>query len=225
MDATFFRRACWSRVFWLISGAVGAHRQSIRTGIVIASGQISWAGAIRLAIIMPAYDSVIRGGVDMRRAGDQRDAAEMLTTDIRLPVEVGRFVVYLQEVVDPVKSNLKCRIRIRLHYSGANRLRNLIGDRDARRNLVAARHDQHQLRLSAAMRRTNGGAWNVTARGSAEIDPQRELLPEAMSRQMNAERDKRASSWKRKASNRDRLLQAEGGKQSEFESRRRCAIA
>jgi regulator of protease activity HflC (stomatin/prohibitin superfamily) len=93
-------------------------------------------------------------------------------------------------------------------------LRNLIGDRTLDETLVARDMINTNLRhvLDEA---TNGWGVKVTRVEVQKIDPPRDIT-EAMSRQMKAERDKRASILEAEGFKQSQILQAEGVKQSEI---------
>src|SRR5262249_21698126 len=93
-------------------------------------------------------------------------------------------------------------------------LRNLIGDRTLDETLVARDMINTNLRhvLDEA---TNNWGVKVTRVEVQKIDPPRDIT-EAMSRQMKAERDKRAAVLEADGIKQSQILQAEGFKQSEI---------
>jgi len=93
-------------------------------------------------------------------------------------------------------------------------LRNLIGDRTLDETLVARDMINTNLRevLDEA---TNGWGVKVTRVEVQKIEPPRDIT-DAMSRQMKAEREKRAAVLEAEGIKQSQILQAEGKKQSEI---------
>src|SRR6266478_5154959 len=163
-----------------------------------------------LAIIMPLTDSVIR--VDMREQVISVPPQKLITKD-NVTVEVDAVVYY--KVVDPVKSQFEVQdFGYACTTLAQTNLRNLIGDRTLDETLVARDMINTNLRhvLDEA---TNGWGVKVTRVEVQKIDPPRDIT-EAMSRQMKAERDKRASILEAEGFKQSQILQAEGVKQSEI---------
>jgi len=179
-------------------------------GIVMRLGKFHGLVPSGLAIIMPLTDSVIR--VDMREQVISVPPQKLITKD-NVTVEVDAVVFY--KVVDPVKSQFEVQdFGYACTTLAQTNLRNLIGDRTLDETLVARDMINTNLRL-VLDEATNGWGVKVTRVEVQKIDPPRDIT-EAMSRQMKAERDKRASILEAEGFKQSQILQAEGVKQSEI---------
>jgi regulator of protease activity HflC (stomatin/prohibitin superfamily) len=179
-------------------------------GIVMRMGKYHNLVSSGLTIIMPLTDSIIR--VDMREQVISVPPQKLITKD-NVTVEVDAVVYY--KVVDPVKSQFEVQdFGYACTTLAQTNLRNLIGDRTLDETLVARDMINTNLRhvLDEA---TNGWGVKVTRVEVQKIDPPRDIT-EAMSRQMKAERDKRASILEAEGFKQSQILQAEGVKQSEI---------
>jgi regulator of protease activity HflC (stomatin/prohibitin superfamily) len=213
MDATFFLPILL--VAALIFGLVLLARSArivnqYEKGIVMRLGKFHGLVPSGLAIIMPLTDSVIR--VDMREQVISVPPQKLITKD-NVTVEVDAVVYY--KVVDPVKSQFEVQdFGYACTTLAQTNLRNLIGDRTLDETLVARDMINTNLRhvLDEA---TNGWGVKVTRVEVQKIDPPKDIT-EAMSRQMKAERDKRASVLEAEGFKQSQILQAEGVKQSEI---------
>jgi regulator of protease activity HflC (stomatin/prohibitin superfamily) len=203
MDATFFLPILLvaALIFGLILLARSARIvNQYEKGIVMRLGKFHGLVPSGLAIIMPLTDSVIR--VDMREQV------------ISVPPQKVDAVVYYK-VVDPVKSQFEVQdFGYACTTLAQTNLRNLIGDRTLDETLVARDMINSNLRL-VLDEATNGWGVKVTRVEVQKIDPPRDIT-EAMSRQMKAERDKRASILEAEGFKQSQILQAEGVKQSEI---------
>src|SRR5437773_6281401 len=213
MDATFFVPVLLiaALLFGLILLARSARIvNQYEKGIVMRLGKFHGLVPSGLAIIMPLTDSVIR--VDMREQVISVPPQKLITKD-NVTVEVDAVVYY--KVVDPVKSQFEVQdFGYACTTLAQTNLRNLIGDRTLDETLVARDMINTHLRhvLDEA---TNGWGVKVTRVEVQKIDPPRDIT-EAMSRQMKAERDKRASILEAEGFKQSQILQAEGVKQSEI---------
>lgn len=213
MDATFFLPMLLvaALIFGLILLARSARIvNQYEKGIVMRLGKFHGLIPSGLAIIMPLTDSVIR--VDMREQVISVPPQKLITKD-NVTVEVDAVVYY--KVVDPVKSQFEVQdFGYACTTLAQTNLRNLIGDRTLDETLVARDMINTNLRhvLDEA---TNGWGVKVTRVEVQKIDPPRDIT-EAMSRQMKAERDKRASILEAEGFKQSQILQAEGVKQSEI---------
>ena len=179
-------------------------------GIVMRLGKYHALAGSGLTIIVPFTDSIIR--VDMREQVISVPPQKLITKD-NVTVEVDAVVYY--KVVDPVKSQFEVQdFGYACTTLAQTNLRNLIGDRTLDETLVARDMINTNLRhvLDDA---TNGWGVKVTRVEVQKIDPPRDIT-EAMSRQMKAERDKRASILEAEGFKQSQILQAEGVKQSEI---------
>src|ERR1051326_1261102 len=213
MDATFFLPILL--VAALIFGLVLLARSArivnqYEKGIVMRMGKYHNLVSSGLAIIMPLTDSIIR--VDMREQVISVPPQKLITKD-NVTVEVDAVVYY--KVVDPVKSQFEVQdFGYACTTLAQTNLRNLIGDRTLDETLVARDMINTNLRhvLDEA---TNGWGVKVTRGEVQKIDPPKDIT-EAMSRQMKAERDKRAAVLEAEGFKQSQILQAEGVKQSEI---------
>ena len=213
MDATFFLPVLLvaALIFGLILLARSARIvNQYEKGIVMRLGKFHGLVPSGLAIIMPLTDSVIR--VDMREQVISVPPQKLITKD-NVTVEVDAVVYY--KVVDPVKSQFEVQdFGYACTTLAQTNLRNLIGDRTLDETLVARDMINSNLRL-VLDEATNGWGVKVTRVEVQKIDPPRDIT-EAMSRQMKAERDKRASILEAEGFKQSQILQAEGVKQSEI---------
>ena len=213
MDATFFLPILL--VAALLVGLLLLVRSArivnqYEKGIVMRMGKYHNLVTSGLTIIMPLTDSVIR--VDMREQVISVPPQKLITKD-NVTVEVDAVVYY--KVVDPVKSQFEVQdFGYACTTLAQTNLRNLIGDRTLDETLVARDMINTNLRhvLDEA---TNGWGVKVTRVEVQKIDPPRDIT-EAMSRQMKAERDKRAAVLEAEGFKQSQILQAEGVKQSEI---------
>src|SRR5215831_3287104 len=179
-------------------------------GIIMRLGRFHGLAQSGLTIIMPFTDSIIR--VDMREQVISVPPQKLITKD-NVTVEVDAVVYY--KVVDPVKSQFEVQdFGYACTTLAQTNLRNLIGDRTLDETLVARDMINSNLRhvLDEA---TNNWGVKVTRVEVQKIDPPRDIT-EAMSRQMKAERDKRAAVLEADGIKQSQILQAEGFKQSEI---------
>src|SRR5467141_313676 len=213
MDATFFLPILLvaALIFGLILLARSARIvNQYEKGIVMRLGKYHALAGSGLTIIVPFTDSIIR--VDMREQVISVPPQKLITKD-NVTVEVDAVVYY--KVVDPVKSQFEVQdFGYACTTLAQTNLRNLIGDRTLDETLVARDMINTNLRL-VLDEATNGWGVKVTRVEVQKIDPPRDIT-EAMSRQMKAERDKRASILEAEGFKQSQILQAEGKKQSEI---------
>jgi regulator of protease activity HflC (stomatin/prohibitin superfamily) len=179
-------------------------------GIVMRLGKFHGLASSGLTVIMPFTDTLLR--VDMREQVISVPPQKLITKD-NVTVEVDAVVYY--KVVDPVKSQFEVQdFGYACTTLAQTNLRNLIGDRTLDETLVARDAINTNLRhvLDEA---TNNWGVKVTRVEVQKIDPPRDIT-EAMSRQMKAERDKRAAVLESEGIKQSQILQAEGVKQAEI---------
>jgi len=179
-------------------------------GLIMRLGKYHAMTPSGLTFIMPFVDSLIR--VDMREQVISVPPQKLITKD-NVTVEVDAVVYY--KVVDPVKSQFEVQdFGYACTTLAQTNLRNLIGDRTLDETLVARDMINTNLRevLDEA---TNNWGVKVTRVEVQKIDPPRDIT-EAMSRQMKAERDKRAAILEAEGVKQSQILQAEGIKQAEI---------
>jgi regulator of protease activity HflC (stomatin/prohibitin superfamily) len=163
-----------------------------------------------LTFIMPFVDDIVR--VDMREQVITVPPQKLITKD-NVTVEVDAVVYY--KVIDPVKSQYEVQdFGYACTTLAQTNLRNLIGDRTLDETLVARDMINTNLRevLDEA---TNNWGCKVTRVEVQKIEPPRDIT-DAMSRQMKAEREKRAAVLEAEGIKQSQILQAEGKKQSEI---------
>src|SRR6266478_2753444 len=213
MDATFFLPMLLiaALIFGLILLARSARIvNQYEKGIVMRLGKFHGLVPSGLAIIMPLTDSVIR--VDMREQVISVPPQKLITKD-NVTVEVDAVVYY--KVVDPVKSQFEVQdFGYACTTLAQTNLRNLIGDRTLDETLVARDMINNNLRhvLDEA---TNNWGVKATRVEVQKIEPPRDIT-DAMSRQMKAEREKRAAVLEAEGIKQSQILQSEGKKQSEI---------
>jgi len=163
-----------------------------------------------LNLIVPFFDTTIK--VDMREVVLDVPPQLVITSD-NVGVEVDA-VVYAQ-VTDPVRS----RYEITNYVMAATKLaqtnlRNVIGELDLDRCLSSRDTVNAQLRDVLDLATDKWGV-KVNRVELQRIDPPRDIT-EAMSRQMKAERDKRAAILDAEAIRQAQITKAEGSKMSQI---------
>jgi regulator of protease activity HflC (stomatin/prohibitin superfamily) len=198
-------------IFGLVALAKGARTvRQYEKGLIIRLGKYHGMAPSGLTFIMPFVDDIVC--VDMREQVISVPPQKLITKD-NVTVEVDAVVYY--KVVDPAKSQFEVQdFGYACTTLAQTNLRNLIGDRTLDETLVARDMINTNLRevLDEA---TNGWGVKVTRVEVQKIDPPRDIT-DAMSRQMKAERDKRAAILDAEGVKQSQILQAEGTKQSEI---------
>ena len=198
-------------LFCLTALAKGARTvKQYEKGLITRLGKYHGMAPSGLTFIMPFVDDIVR--VDMREQVITVPPQKLITKD-NVTVEVDAVVYY--KVIDPVKSQYEVQdFGYACTTLAQTNLRNLIGDRTLDETLVARDMINTNLRevLDEA---TNNWGVKVTRVEVQKIDPPRDIT-EAMSRQMKAERDKRAAILEAEGIKQSQILQAEGKKQSEI---------
>src|SRR5437867_590428 len=198
-------------LFCLTALAKGARTvKQYEKGLITRLGKYHGMAPSGLTFIIPFVDDIMRA--DMREQVITVPPQKLITKD-NVTVEVDAVVYY--KVIDPVKSQFEVQdFGYACTTLAQTNLRNLIGDRTLDETLVARDMINNNLRhvLDEA---TNGWGVKVTRVEVQKIDPPRDIT-EAMSRQMKAERDKRAAVLEAEGFKQSQILQAEGVKQSEI---------
>jgi regulator of protease activity HflC (stomatin/prohibitin superfamily) len=198
-------------IFGLVALAKGARTvRQYEKGLIIRLGKYHGMAPSGLTFIIPFVDDIVC--VDMREQVISVPPQKLITKD-NVTVEVDAVVYY--KVVDPAKSQFEVQdFGYACTTLAQTNLRNLIGDRTLDETLVARDMINTNLRevLDEA---TNGWGVKVTRVEVQKIDPPRDIT-DAMSRQMKAERDKRAAILDAEGVKQSQILQAEGTKQSEI---------
>jgi regulator of protease activity HflC (stomatin/prohibitin superfamily) len=179
-------------------------------GMIMRLGKYHATVSSGLHFLLPFVDQLIR--VDMREKVISVDPQKVITKD-NVTVTVDAVVYY--KVVDPMKAEFEVQ---NFGYActtlAQTNLRNLIGDRALDETLVARDVINTSLR-NVLDEATNAWGVKLTRVEVQKIDPPVDIT-EAMSRQMKAERDKRATILEAEGFKQSQILQAEGIKQSEI---------
>jgi regulator of protease activity HflC (stomatin/prohibitin superfamily) len=198
-------------IFCLTALAKGARTvKQYEKGIIIRLGKYHGMAPSGLTFIMPFVDDIVR--VDMREQVITVPPQKLITKD-NVTVEVDAVVYY--KVIDPIKSQFEVQdFGYACTTLAQTNLRNLIGDRTLDETLVARDMINNNLRhvLDEA---TNNWGVKATRVEVQKIEPPRDIT-DAMSRQMKAEREKRAAILEAEGVKQSQILQAEGKKQSEI---------
>jgi regulator of protease activity HflC (stomatin/prohibitin superfamily) len=179
-------------------------------GLVMRLGKYRATVGSGLTFLMPFVEDLI--AVDMREKVINVEPQKVITKD-NVSVTVDAVVYY--KVIDPVKAEFEIQ---NFGYActtlAQTNLRNLIGDRALDETLVA--RDMINTNLRAVLdEATNIWGVKVTRVEVQKIDPPVDIT-EAMSRQMKAERDKRAAILESEGIKASAILQAEGQRQAEI---------
>jgi regulator of protease activity HflC (stomatin/prohibitin superfamily) len=198
-------------VLGLVALAKGARTvKQYEKAIITRLGKYHGMAPSGLTFIVPFVDDIMR--VDMREQVITVPPQKLITKD-NVTVEVDAVVYY--KVIDPVKSQFEVQdFGYACTTLAQTNLRNLIGDRTLDETLVARDMINNNLRhvLDEA---TNNWGVKVTRVEVQKIEPPRDIT-DAMSRQMKAEREKRAAILEAEGIKQSQILQAEGKKQSEI---------
>lgn len=182
--------------------------QQYEKGIVMRLGKYSGTSNPGLVILLPFLDRIIK--VDMRERVINVNPQKVITKD-NVTVEVDAVVYY--KVVDPLKAEFEVEdFDTACTTLAQTNLRNLIGETSLDETLSSRDKINENLRevLDDA---TNGWGVKVTRVEVQKIDPPVDIT-EAMSRQMKAERDKRAAILNAEGFKQAQILEAEGIKTS-----------
>src|SRR5216684_1492307 len=198
-------------LFCLTALAKGARTvKQYEKGLITRLGKYHGMAPSGLTFIIPFIDDIMR--VDMREQVITVPPQKLITKD-NVTVEVDAVVYY--KVIDPVKSQYEVQdFGYACTTLAQTNLRNLIGDRTLDETLVARDMINNNLRhvLDEATNNWVGNAKRVEVQ---KIEPPRDIT-DAMSRQMKAEREKRAAVLEAEGIKQSQILQAEGKKQSEI---------
>jgi regulator of protease activity HflC (stomatin/prohibitin superfamily) len=176
-------------------------------GIVERLGRYQRTVDSGLNVILPFFDTLIK--VDMRERVIDVPPQGVITKD-NVVVEVDA-VIYMQ-VTDPMRSTYEIAnyVMAAMKLAQTN-LRNIVGDLELDQSLTSRDSINAQLRdvLDAA---TDKWGVKVNRVELQKIDPPLDIT-EAMSRQMKAERDKRAVILEAEGVRQSQIARAEGEKQ------------
>jgi regulator of protease activity HflC (stomatin/prohibitin superfamily) len=179
-------------------------------GLVLRLGRYRATADSGLTFLVPVIEDMIK--VDMRERVINVEPQKVITKD-NVSVTVDAVIYY--RISDPVKATFEVQ---NFAYAATTlaqtNLRNLIGDKSLDETLTA--RDTINANLRAVLDEATG-TWGVkvTRVEVQKIDPPADIT-EAMSRQMKAERDKRANILEAEGVKQAQILQAEGVRQSEI---------
>lgn len=179
-------------------------------GLVLRLGQYRNTVGSGLTFLVPVIEDMIT--VDMRERVINVEPQKVITKD-NVSVTVDAVIYY--RISDPVKATFEVQ---NFGYAATTlaqtNLRNLIGDKSLDETLTARDTINSNLRM-VLDEATNTWGVRITRVEVQKIDPPADIT-EAMSRQMKAERDKRAAILESEGVKQSQILQAEGVKQSEI---------
>jgi regulator of protease activity HflC (stomatin/prohibitin superfamily) len=179
-------------------------------GLVMRLGRYRATADSGLTFLVPVVEDMIK--VDMRERVINVEPQKVITKD-NVSVTVDAVIYY--RISDPVKATFEVQ---NFGYAATTlaqtNLRNLIGDKSLDETLTA--RDTINANLRAVLdEATNTWGVKVTRVEVQKIDPPADIT-EAMSRQMKAERDKRANILEAEGVKQAQILQSEGVRQSEI---------
>jgi regulator of protease activity HflC (stomatin/prohibitin superfamily) len=179
-------------------------------GLVMRLGKYRATAGSGLTFLMPMIEDMIK--VDMRERVINVEPQKVITKD-NVSVTVDAVIYY--RISDPVKATFEVQ---NFAYAATTlaqtNLRNLIGDKSLDETLTARDTINANLR-TVLDEATNTWGVKVTRVEVQKIDPPADIT-EAMSRQMKAERDKRANILEAEGVKQAAILQSEGVRQSEI---------
>jgi regulator of protease activity HflC (stomatin/prohibitin superfamily) len=179
-------------------------------GMVMRLGRYRTTVDSGLTFLVPVIEDMLK--VDMRERVINVEPQKVITKD-NVSVTVDAVIYY--RIIDPVKATFEVQ---NFAYAATTlaqtNLRNLIGDKSLDETLTARDTINANLR-NVLDEATNTWGVKVTRVEVQKIDPPADIT-EAMSRQMKAERDKRANILEAEGVKQAAILQAEGIKQSEI---------
>jgi regulator of protease activity HflC (stomatin/prohibitin superfamily) len=179
-------------------------------GLVLRLGRYRTTVGSGLTFLVPVIEDMMK--VDMRERVINVEPQKVITKD-NVSVTVDAVIYY--RISDPVKATFEVQ---NFGYAATTlaqtNLRNLIGDKSLDETLTA--RDTINANLRAVLdEATNTWGVKVTRVEVQKIDPPADIT-EAMSRQMKAERDKRANILEAEGVKQAAILQSEGVRQSEI---------
>ena len=179
-------------------------------GLVLRLGRYRSTADSGLTFLVPVIEDMVK--VDMRERVINVEPQKVITKD-NVSVTVDAVIYY--RIIDPVKATFEVQ---NFAYAATTlaqtNLRNLIGDKSLDETLTARDTINANLR-TVLDEATNTWGVKVTRVEVQKIDPPADIT-EAMSRQMKAERDKRANILEAEGVKQAQILQAEGVRQSEI---------
>ncbi|NMC35992.1 SPFH/Band 7/PHB domain protein [Candidatus Beckwithbacteria bacterium] len=179
-------------------------------GLIVRLGRYNSTAGSGVVFLMPFLDSLIR--VDMREQVINVAPQQVITKD-NVGVIVDAVIYY--KVVDPVKAEFEIEnFDYAVTTLAQTNLRNLIGDKQLDETLTARDSINENLRM-VLDEATNSWGVKVTKVELQKIDPPANIT-EAMSKQMKAEREKRAMVLEAQGIKEAAILKAEGSAQAKM---------
>jgi regulator of protease activity HflC (stomatin/prohibitin superfamily) len=179
-------------------------------GLVLRLGKYRATVDSGLTFLVPVIEDMVK--VDMRERVINVEPQKVITKD-NVSVTVDAVIYY--RISDPVKATFEVQ---NFAYAATTlaqtNLRNLIGDKSLDETLTARDLINANLR-NVLDEATNTWGVKVTRVEVQKIDPPADIT-EAMSRQMKAERDKRANILEAEGVKQAQILEAEGVRASEI---------
>jgi regulator of protease activity HflC (stomatin/prohibitin superfamily) len=179
-------------------------------GLVLRLGKYRTTVSSGLTFLVPVIEDMLK--VDMRERVINVEPQKVITKD-NVSVVVDAVIYY--RISDPVKATFEVQ---NFGYAATTlaqtNLRNLIGDKSLDETLTARDTINSNLR-NVLDEATNTWGVKVTRVEVQKIEPPADIT-EAMSRQMKAERDKRANILEAEGVKQAQILQAEGVRQSDI---------
>lgn len=179
-------------------------------GLILRLGKYHATAGSGLTFLTPFIDEMIK--VDMREQVINVEPQKVITRD-NVTVTVDAVIYY--RVVDPMRAKFEVQnFGLAATTLAQTNLRNLVGDKTLDETLVA--RDMINTNLRTVLdEATNTWGVKVTRVEVQKIDPPVDIT-EAMSRQMKAERDKRAVILESEGTRQSEIYKAEGFKQAEI---------
>jgi regulator of protease activity HflC (stomatin/prohibitin superfamily) len=179
-------------------------------GIILRLGRYRATADSGLTFLVPLIEDMIK--VDMRERVINVEPQRVITKD-NVGVTVDAVIYY--RIVDPMKATFEVQ---NFAYAATTlaqtNLRNLIGDKSLDDTLTARDVINSNLR-NVLDEATNPWGVKIGRVEVQKIDPPADIT-EAMSRQMKAERDKRANILESEGVKQSAILEAEGARQAEI---------
>lgn len=204
-------------LLWLILGIGGlALFLGVRTvqqyekGLIIRLGRYSRTVSSGLIIIIPFIDTLTK--MDMREQVINVHPQKVITKDnVSVVVDA---VIYFK-IIDPVKAKFEIEnFALASVTLAQTNLRNLIGEKSLDETLTARENINSNLR-NALDQATDSWGIRITRVEVQKIDPPEDITA-AMSKQMKAEREKRANILDAEGFKQAEILKAEGVRQSKI---------
>lgn len=179
-------------------------------GVVLRLGKFKSLAEPGLNLILPYIENLIT--VDVREKVIQVDPQEVITKD-NVTVTVDAVIYY--KVIDPVKAEFEVEdFDMAATILAQTNLRNLVGDKLLDETLVARDIINTNLR-DVLDEVTHNWGVKITRVEVQKIEPPQEIT-QAMSLQMKAEREKRASILQSEGIKQSQILEADGKKSAEI---------